>query len=214
MSALEVNGWKLYAHPLLIDQLGKLAAAVALECAKHPKTWKNVANAKLLAALRQLLFETVPQDPTRAEYRQGKTLGEGRKHWFRVKFGNGRFRLFFRYSSTQKTIIFAWVNDQETLRTYGAKTDAYAVFRKCSRKETHQTRGKHSSRLWTRAAGLSKWQPKRPQIKVDEALNLLTANLAPTMSPLRGRPTHTMASVKPCPLAIRLSILTSHSSPP
>lgn len=26
-------------------------------------------------------------------------------------------------------IIFAWVNDEITLRTYGAKTDAYAVFK-------------------------------------------------------------------------------------
>lgn len=28
-----------------------------------------------------------------------------------------------------KIIIFAWVNDQDTLRTYGAKNHAYAVFR-------------------------------------------------------------------------------------
>ena len=26
-------------------------------------------------------------------------------------------------------IIFAWVNDETTLRTYGSKTDAYAVFK-------------------------------------------------------------------------------------
>lgn len=40
------------------------------------------------------------------------------------------FRLFFRYSTSAKIIIFAWVNDETTLRTYGAKSDAYAVFRK------------------------------------------------------------------------------------
>ena len=28
-----------------------------------------------------------------------------------------------------KILIFVWVNDAETLRTYGSKTDAYAVFR-------------------------------------------------------------------------------------
>ena len=55
---------------------------------------------------------------------------EHRKHWFRAKFGAGRFRLFFRYSTRAKIIVFAWVNDEATLRTYGARSDAYAVFRK------------------------------------------------------------------------------------
>jgi len=83
----------------------------------------------VLAALRKLVFETIPSDPTRADYRQGATLGADRKHWFRAKFGGQRFRLFFRYSTAARVIVFAWVNDADTLRTYGAKTDAYAVFR-------------------------------------------------------------------------------------
>jgi toxin YhaV len=127
---LEVNGWQLFAHPLFLDQIEKLAAAVEKARAKEPRSWRKSANAKLLAALRQLVFETIPQDPTRPEYRQGGTLGDARKHWFRVKFGGGRFRLFFRYSSSAKVIVFAWVNDENTLRTYGSKSDAYAVFRK------------------------------------------------------------------------------------
>jgi toxin YhaV len=127
---LAVNGWQLFAHPLFLDQLDKLAAAVERARTKDPRGWRTSANAKLLAALRQLVFETIPQDPTRAEYRQGSTLGDARKHWFRAKFGNGRFRLFFRYSTSAKVIIFAWVNDETTLRTYGTKSDAYAVFRK------------------------------------------------------------------------------------
>jgi toxin YhaV len=127
---LEVNGWQLFAHPLFLDQVEKLAGAVEKARAKDPRGWRKSANAKLLAALRQLVFETIPQDPTRPEYRQGGALGEARKHWFRAKFGSGRFRLFFRYSSSAKVIVFAWVNDENTLRTYGAKSDAYAVFRK------------------------------------------------------------------------------------
>ena len=126
---LAVNGWQLFAHPLFLDQLDKLASAVERARTKDPRGWRRSANAKLLAALRQLVFETIPQDPTRAEYRQGGTLGDARKHWFRAKFGNGRFRLFFRYSTTAKIIIFAWVNDSNTLRTYGSKSDAYAVFK-------------------------------------------------------------------------------------
>ena len=113
-----------------MDQLEKLSIAVAQSRLKQPDTWQASANAKLLAALRHLIFNKVPEDPTRAEYRQGGTLGSARKHWFRAKFGGGRFRLFFRYSSTANVIIYAWVNDETTLRTYGSKTDAYAVFRK------------------------------------------------------------------------------------
>ena len=127
---LEVNGWQLFAHPLFLDQIEKLADAVEKARVKDPSGWRKSANAKLLAALRQLVFETIPQDPTRPEYRQGGTLGDARKHWFRAKFGGGRFRLFFRYSSSAKVIVFAWVIDENTLRTYGAKWDAYAVFRK------------------------------------------------------------------------------------
>lgn len=127
---LEATGWQLFAHPLFLDQIERLAAAVERTRKKKPKGWRKSANAKLLAALRKLVFETIPEDPARPEYRQSGTLGEDRKHWFRAKFGGGRFRLFFRYSSSARVIIFAWVNDETTLRTYGSKSDAYAVFRK------------------------------------------------------------------------------------
>jgi len=123
------DGWQLFAHPLFLDQVERLAAAVERTRKKDPDGYRGTANAKLLAAMRELMFTTIPQDPTRPEYRQGGTLGAGRRHWFRAKFGGQRFRLFFRYSREARIIIYAWVNDRETLRTYGSKTDAYAVFR-------------------------------------------------------------------------------------
>ncbi len=126
---LTVNGWALYVHPLFLDQLEKLTLAVERARAKDPSGYASTANAKLLAALRKLMFEVIPVDPARPEFRQGGTLGPSRKHWFRAKFVNGCFRLFFRYSTAAKIIIFAWVNDSDTLRTYGAKNDAYAVFK-------------------------------------------------------------------------------------
>ncbi len=126
---LVVNGWTLCAHPLLLDQLEKLTVAVEKEKRRDPDGYHKSANAKLLAALRLLMFEKIPLDPTSSAYVQGKTLGADRRHWFRAKFGSGRFRLFFRYSSRAKVIIYAWVNDEHSLRTYGSKTDAYAVFR-------------------------------------------------------------------------------------
>jgi toxin YhaV len=126
---LVINGWQIFAHPLFLDQIEKLTAAVEQARAKDPKEFQTTANAKLLAALRRLAFETIPADPTRPEYRQGDTLGPDRRHWFRAKFGGQRFRLFFRYNAAAKVIVYAWVNDADTLRTYGSKSDAYVVFR-------------------------------------------------------------------------------------
>jgi toxin YhaV len=126
---LVINGWSIAAHPLFLGQLEKLIAAVEHAKVKDPETYRQTANAKLLAALEELVFRTIPDDPTRPAYRQGETLGANRKHWFRAKFGGQRFRLFFRFSSKARVIIFAWVNDEDTRRTYGSKTDAYAVFK-------------------------------------------------------------------------------------
>lgn len=126
---ITVNGWTVYAHPLFLAQLETLTLAVAAARDEDPKGYASSANAKLLAALRKLVFEIIPVDPTRPELRQSGTLGPSRKHWFRAKFGGGRFGLFFRYSSSAKIIIFAWVNDRESLRTYGSKNDVYTVFK-------------------------------------------------------------------------------------
>jgi toxin YhaV len=127
---MQVNGWELFAHPLLLDQLEKLMAAVEKLKAKKPDDYKGSANFKVLAALYELMFVTSPADPTRPEYRQGNTLGDDYKHWFRAKFGGQRFRHFFRFDTKAKVIIYAWVNDEDTKRTYGSKNDAYAVFGK------------------------------------------------------------------------------------
>lgn len=125
-----VDGWSLFAHPHFGDQLDRLMKAVELERAKAPGTTTATPNAKLLATLRTLVFETIPADPTRPDFRQGGTLGAGRTHWFRAKFGGQRFRLFFRFDTRSRIIVYAWVNDGTTLRAYGARTDAYAVFRR------------------------------------------------------------------------------------
>lgn len=126
---LAINGWTILAHPLFLDQLEKLTGAVEALKAKKPDQYQKNPNTKLLAALNKLVFQTIPADPTAPAYRQGATLGDRHKHWFRAKFGSGRFGLSFRYDTSSKIIIFAWVNDDTTLRTYGAKTDAYDVFK-------------------------------------------------------------------------------------
>jgi toxin YhaV len=107
-----------------------LVASVEAARKRDPQNYRRTPNAKVLAAIAEIALNRIPQDPSNARYRQGDTLGEEYKHWFRDKFGNGRFRIFFRFDQKSKIIIYAWVNDSTTLREYGSKTDAYAVFSK------------------------------------------------------------------------------------
>jgi toxin YhaV len=125
---LVVNGWSIYAHPVFLDQLEELIEEVEDRRARDPKAWQKKNSAKRLAAIFKLVAETIPADPGSPAFRQGNALGERRKHWFRAKFFQ-QYRLFFRFDSTTKVIVLAWVNDARTLRVYGSKTDAYATFR-------------------------------------------------------------------------------------
>jgi toxin YhaV len=124
---LVVNGWSVFAHPLFLDQVEALVAAVEKAKAKDPKGYKNRNAAKRLAAIVKLAFDVIPQDPARPEYRQGGALGGDRRHWFRAKFFQ-QYRLFFRFSASQRVIVYAWVNDEDTLRAYDSGSDAYRVF--------------------------------------------------------------------------------------
>lgn len=126
---IQRHGWNLLFHDCLIGQLQKLEAAAARAQAQDPEGFESNANVKLFYALSQLILETVPSDPHRDEYRQGNTMGAAFRHWRRAKMGRW-FRLFFRFDSKTRVIIFAWVNDENTLRSSGAKTDPYAVFQK------------------------------------------------------------------------------------
>ena len=126
---LKINGWNIFAHPVFLDQFEKFLTQVELLRQKYPQNYREKKVTKLLAAILNLVLEVIPQDPTRSQYRQGITLGEEYKHWFRAKFFQ-QYRLFFRYHQASKTIIFAWVNDENSKRAYDSKTDAYQVFRK------------------------------------------------------------------------------------
>jgi toxin YhaV len=129
MKPIVVNGWTLWAHPLFLEQLDALLDEVEQLRRKDPEGFHRRNAAKRLAAIARLAFEVIPQDPERAEYRQGGTLGEKHKHWFRAKFFQ-QYRLFFRYHSATKIIVYAWVNDEQSKRAYEHATDAYRVFGK------------------------------------------------------------------------------------
>lgn len=125
---LVVNGWSIYAHPIFLDQLDGLIEEVDDRKARDPAGYGKKNCTKRLAAILKLIMESIPADPSAPQFRQGDTLGADRKHWFRAKFFQ-QYRLFFRFDSASKIIVLAWVNDEETLRAYGSKTDAYAIFK-------------------------------------------------------------------------------------
>jgi len=123
-----VNGWRLYLYPLFDFQLRQLEERVAALAAADPGSYREHPASKLLATIRRMVLEVIPRDPAAAEFRQGNTLGADNRHWFRAKF-HQRYRLFYRFSSREKVIVYAWINDERTLRKAGAKTDPYRVFR-------------------------------------------------------------------------------------
>ena len=122
-----VNGWTLFQHDLFAEQLGTLITKVEALAAKEPETYRSHPATKLLVTIEDYILKQIPGDPSSPEFRQGNTLGKDNRHWFRAKF-HGRYRLFFRFSTEKKIIIYVWANDEKSLRKAGAKTDPYTVF--------------------------------------------------------------------------------------
>jgi toxin YhaV len=125
---MAAQGWTLLFHACIAQQMQRLQQAAAKAQAADKDPAQN-ANVKLLAALSRLMYTVIPDDPGLPGYRLGNTLGPGYRHWRRAKIGR-RFRLFFRYDTRSRIIIYAWVNDANSLRSAGAKTDPYVIFQK------------------------------------------------------------------------------------
>ncbi len=135
---MNVNGWQLLQHPIFKLQFDRLEAEVQKLARTQPLSYKNHKSTKLLKRISDLISEEIPADPAHARFKQGKTLGAGYQHWQRAKFG--RYRLFFRFLNRKsadreiKVIIYAWLNDDSTLRKEGDKNDPYVLFAKGLRK--------------------------------------------------------------------------------
>ena len=122
------NGWAVYVHPMFRRQLDELSNQVRTLKQKDPAGYSRKNANKRLLAIRKLMFDVIPQDPARGEFRLGKTLGDQYKNWFRAKFFQ-QYRLFFRFHSKAGIIVYAWVTGEENKRAYGSRTDTYRVFR-------------------------------------------------------------------------------------
>jgi toxin YhaV len=126
------NGWPLYAFELFGHQFSTLKEEVKRLRAKDPEGYKSHPTTILLASVYWAITVTVPENPDHLDFRLEHTLGKTYAHWRRVKKGlPARYRLFFRFGSQPiRIIVYAWLNDESTLRKTGAKTDVYATFRR------------------------------------------------------------------------------------
>lgn len=127
-----INGWQVFYYKAFAAALDELEAEVTRLATKDPKGYKAHPKTRLLASVYEVITQRVPANPEDAQFRLGKTLGSAHKYWRRVKKGlPDRYRLFFRFASKPvRLIVYAWLNDEDTLRKVGAKTDVYAAFQR------------------------------------------------------------------------------------
>jgi toxin YhaV len=121
--------WFLLGHHEFLTQLEKYREANREVKQKIGADSIHTKQAQRLKALTLAVWTKIPSNPSNPELRLGNALGKEHTHWFRDKFLQ-QYRVFFRYSTRSKIIAYGWVNDDETLRAYGSKTDAYLVFKK------------------------------------------------------------------------------------
>lgn len=124
---LEINGWKIYVWSGFRGRWTALRQRVEALRQADPTGYQSRREAKFFAMVRDLVLKEIPADPAAPHFHQGKTMGGSNTHWRRAKFMR-RFRLFFRYHTAPKTIIYVWLNDENTLRKAGASSDVYSVF--------------------------------------------------------------------------------------
>jgi toxin YhaV len=126
------NGWRLYAFEPFAERLVALKREVERLRARDPEGYRRHPTTALLASVYKAITEAVPANPDQPEFRVGHSLGSQYAHWRRVKRGlPSRYRLFYRFSSKPvRVIVYAWLNDEASLRKAGARTDVYAVFQR------------------------------------------------------------------------------------
>lgn len=105
---MQQHGWTLLFHDCIIEQLQKLHRAARRAERNDPVNASANANVKLFHALSHLMLTVIPADPAKDDYRQGNTLDPRHRHWRRAKIGR-RFRLFFRYDTRSRIIIYACI---------------------------------------------------------------------------------------------------------
>jgi toxin YhaV len=128
---LKINGWEIFFLKIFYLQYSQLVKDVNKISQKHPNTYKSHPKTKLLASIQNSIKNDVPADPLHKKFMLSKSLENKYKEWRRVKQGlPPRYRMFFRFYSATKEIIFAWINSEGCIRKSGDKYDVYAIFKK------------------------------------------------------------------------------------
>jgi toxin YhaV len=127
-SPVECNGWRIYVWSEFRSTWTTLRREVEELARKSPDAYRQHPKTIFLRDVSDIILSQVPADPGADRYQQGSKLGAKYRHWRRAKFRR-RFRLFFRYSSTHKTIIYVWLNDEDSLRKEGSRSGPYVIFR-------------------------------------------------------------------------------------
>jgi len=122
-----INGWQVLALPRFSERYAALRReAQRLKDQVSPQEYVRHPAVKLAGAVHRLITQIVPDNPNAPDFRL-----RGELSTFRRAKGHGlpqRYRLFWIFSERNKTIIFLYLNDEETLRKEGAGSDPYAVF--------------------------------------------------------------------------------------
>lgn len=123
---LRRNGWLIGAHDLFLDQI----AALSIDAIKAREGHAANAAAELLAAIADLAFREIPEDPSRPTYRQAGWEGTPWRHWRRANLPGGQ-RLYFRYrreGRAEGLILHAWIEETGGLSAATGWTRTQARF--------------------------------------------------------------------------------------
>ena len=119
-----------FLYHILHERLKFLATRVVFLRKRQPETYRQHTHTKLLLAVWKVINESLVA-PDSPRYFLGNTLGQQHRNWRRCKEGlPPRYRLFFRFSSEQSVCVYAWLNDEKTLRKEGSKSDVYTEFKR------------------------------------------------------------------------------------
>jgi len=123
--------WEKLWHTVFEQRYLELMTQVEAEVEKDPEHFYESKIYKFFECVTDCIENRIFIDPQSQEFVLGNTLGKKHRDWRRAKKGMpNRYRLFFKFSSTNKALVLAWFNDQTTLRKAGSKTDVYEVFKK------------------------------------------------------------------------------------
>lgn len=126
---------------VFITQYRQLLMRLQILLQNDPNAFPSHPDTKFFKQLRSRMDVAVA-DPEAPEYLlgdvlakqryKGKPLGRGYGSWRRIKNGMpDRYRLFFQFLSADRELIFAWLNDQRSIRRDDDKMkDVYAMFAK------------------------------------------------------------------------------------